>query len=154
MGMLLQCYRRGIESLGVDQFWVSRTAGKLKPEPEAIARDTLAVMLHGVLEGRGVTFKEIANGIGWVDVAVARASGSRVILHIVELKILKSGSVEGVAQLHNYLKKANRKDGWLVVVDARPPAKKKDLPTEVRLDDGRLARVVHVDINPPVPSGA
>lgn len=152
MGMLLQSFRRGVQSLGIDQFWKSRRAGQLKPYPEAIARDTLAVMLHGVLEGRSIALKEIASGIGRIDVSVARASGNRIVLDIVELKVLKSGALKGAAQLGRYLQNADRKEGWLVVIDARRPARKTPLPKRIQLNGSCVAHVVVVDINPPAPS--
>jgi hypothetical protein len=148
MRVLLDAFRRGVEALGIDMFWRSRATGALKPQPESIARDSLAVMLHGVLEGKGITLKEFATGTGWVDVGVVRASG----LQIVELKVLRGGRLKGAGQLGRYLSTHGLNEGWLVVVDARRPANKSPLPDRVELKHGRIANVVVIDINPPPPS--
>ncbi len=101
----------------------------------------------GVLSnGRGQLLREIASGVGFVDVVVRLGS----VPHLVEVKILR-GPFTGPAQLESYMVVENRREGWLVVFDARKPARKSLVPEVVRRPAGRV-RVVVIDVNPTIPS--
>ncbi len=104
-------------------------------------------MLKGVLDGRGNVLREFASGVGYVDIGIFLST-----LHIVEMKILKTGALVGPAQLDQYLRNEGRTEGWLVVMDARRPDRKPPLPGVVRLTGRRIAHVIVVDINPRPPS--
>ncbi len=145
---MLEQYRHGIESRAIDMFWKSRSARKLKPQPESIAKGAFALLAHGFLQGHGHFLREFASGVGFVDVGIILSS----LLHIVEFKILSTGAFTGPSQLEQYLRNEGRKEGWLVVIDARPAHLKTRLPTSVPLANGRIAHVVVVDINPTAPS--
>jgi hypothetical protein len=145
--LLLERFRHNVESCGIDMFWESRKRGVLRSRPEAIARDSLAVMVKYALDTKGVVLKEFQSGTGFVDIGIVLS-----ILHIIELKVLARGSLKGPEQLERYLKNEKRREGWLVVVDARPPGKKKPIPDVVQLKEGRVAHVVVIDINPVAPS--
>jgi len=144
---LLQGYAHAVESTGVGMFWDSRTKGRLKPKPESIAQGTLAVAIKLVLGNGGLVVREFELGVGFVDVGIFMSA-----LHIVEMKVLKAGKFTGAEQLSHYLRLERRREGWLVVIDARPPEKKTAIPAIVVLGDGRRAHVLVVDINPVVPS--
>ncbi len=144
---LLQGYAHAVESSGVGMFWDSRTKGHLKRKPESIAQDSLAVAVKLVLGSDGLVLREFQSGVGFVDVGIVMSA-----LHIVEMKILKSGTFTGAEQLAHYLRLEHRREGWLVVIDARPPAKKTPFPAKVALGGSRTAHVIVADINPVVPS--
>jgi hypothetical protein len=143
---LLQGYARSVESSGVEMFWDSRTKGRLKPKPETIARDSLAVAVRLVLGVDGLVLREFQLGTGFVDVGIVMSA-----LHIVEMKIL-TAKFTGAKQLGHYLRLQGRREGWLVVIDARPPEKKAELPAMVELGGRRRAHVISADINPVAPS--
>jgi hypothetical protein len=66
------------------------------------------------------------------------------------MKVLTSEFV-GVSQLQTYMKLEERREGWLVVFDARPLHTRTQLPIQIETEDGRI-QVVVVDINPVPPS--
>ena len=92
--------------------------------------------------------REIESGTGYVDISLALSR----VLHVIELKVLR-GRFEGVAQLLVYMKQEGRREGWLVVIDARPPNRKSQLPHEIRTS-GCVVRVIVIEINPIAPSRA
>lgn len=98
--------------------------------------------------GRGSVIREMASGIGFVDVAITFSSG---LLHVVELKMLKGLRVPGIAQLAQYMKHENRNEGWLVLFDARNRSHKREIPSLYRRAAGTI-RTVLIDINPTPPS--
>ena len=126
---------------------ISRKKGKLHDVPETIAQALLAVFAKGVLgDDRGLVLREFASGIGYVDLGIVFSS----TLHLVEIKILRDGELTGVEQLDTYMRTEGRKQGWLLVVDARR-VPKGDLPDSIRVGN-RLVHVVGVEINPIPPS--
>lgn len=147
MRLLLERFRHAVQSAGIDMFWTSRVAGRLKPQPESIAQSALAIMLKGVLDAPGKVFREYFVGVGYVDIGVVLST-----LHILELKVLKAGALVGPDQLDKYLRDEGCRAGWLVVVDARPPTRKPPLPTRIQLTGGRTCHVIAIDINPTPPS--
>jgi hypothetical protein len=117
-------------------------------KPESIAQAALALTVKVLVEGRVDVLREFKVGTGYADVGIFLSK-----LHIVELKILKSGQLIGPQQLDDYLRCWGQKKGWLVIVDARRPSKKKMLiPNTIQLTGGRVAHVVTIDINPVAPS--
>lgn len=100
------------------------------------------------LEGRGAAIREPVVGIGFVDVLVTFSSG---LLHVVELKMLKGRAVPGPAQLETYMKHKNRKEGWLVLFDARKWNRRTTIPRTIKRRSGTIRTVV-IDVNPVPPS--
>jgi len=142
-------FKRALESRAVGNFWLSRKAGRLRQRPEDIAQGLLALFFKGVLlHGGGFVLRELESGIGYVDVSIALSR----VLHLIEMKVLR-GRLEGVAQLFVYMKQEGRREGWLVVIDARPRNRKGQLPHEIKASAG-VVRVVVIDINPIAPSRA
>jgi hypothetical protein len=131
----------------VGNFWLSRKAGRLRHRPEDIAQGLLSLFFKGVLlcDG-GFVLRELESGIGYVDVSIALSR----VLHLVEMKVLR-GRLEGIAQLAVYMEQEGRPEGWLVVIDARPPHRKDQLQQEIKTSAG-VVRVIVIDINPIAPS--
>lgn len=100
------------------------------------------------LEGRGIAVREPVVGIGFVDVLVIFSSR---ILHVVELKMLKGHAVPGPSQLAAYMNHKNRKEGWLVLFDARKSNRKGPVPQIIKGRQG-VIRTVVIDVNPVPPS--
>jgi hypothetical protein len=147
IGAILRSFQRGTVARNIDIFWNSRKAGKLRTRPEKIAQSLLIEFLSGVISrGKGNLFREVASGIGFVDIVVMLATTQ----HVVELKILK-GKFSGPAQLATYMSNQGRRVGWLVVFDARKPSKKNPVPTVIQSPAG-VINVIVVDINPVPPS--
>lgn len=121
---------------------------KLRERPERLGQDMLGVFTRAKLAGRGSVIREMASGIGFVDVAVTFSSG---LLHVVELKMLKGSGVPGTAQLAQYMKHESRNEGWLVLFDARKPNNKQGVPSVFNRAAGTI-RTVLIDINPTPPS--
>jgi hypothetical protein len=144
----LEAFKRAVEARAIDAMWRSRAKGKLRSRPETIAQGLLAVFVQKVLwNGGGFVLREMASGVGFVDVAIIFASA----VHLVEMKVLKSGKLVGVSQLTSYMRTENRKQGWLVVFDARALKDRIELPSVISTDDG-VVRLIVVDINPVAPS--
>jgi len=101
-----------------------------------------------LLHGGGFVLRELESGTGYVDLSIALSR----VLHLIEMKVLR-GRLEGVAQLFVYMKQEARHEGWLVVIDARPPNRKGQLPREIKTSAG-VVRVIVIDINPISPSRA
>jgi hypothetical protein len=83
-----------------------------------------------------------------VDVLVTFSSG---LIHVVELKILKGKDILGPAQLATYMKHKCRKEGWLVLFDARKAQDRRTVPPIFNTASGAI-RTVLIDINPVAPS--
>lgn len=144
---ILEEFKHATESRAIDTIWASRTAGRLRPRPEKVAQGMLSEFLMGVLSIRGgELLRELASGIGFVDIAVRLGSVS----HLVELKVLR-GKLEGPAQLEVYMKTERRPEGWLVVFDARKPANRSAIASRQQTKAGTV-HIVCVDINPIPPS--
>ena len=144
---LLRLFKHAMESRAVDTIWSSRAASRLRPRPEKVAQGMLSLFAMGVLSnGRGNLLRELASGIGFVDLVVMFGC----VPHLVELKVLQ-GALTGVAQLATYMATENRQEGWLVVFDARPSERRSTLPATIQTSAGAV-RVVAVDINPIAPS--
>ena len=79
-----------------------------------------------LLHGGGYVLREIKSGTGYVDISLALSR----VLHVIELKVLR-GRFEGVAQLLVYMKQEGRREGWLVVIDARPPNRRANFRTRL-----------------------
>jgi hypothetical protein len=137
-----------VESRTVDVFWQSRKSNRLQRKPEKIGQALLAIYLIGVIPhgSRGLVLREMASGIGFVDIGVILSSK----LHLIEMKILSSKFV-GVSQLQTYMKTEGGNEGWLVVFDARPLSRREPIPEFVKTGDG-IVKVLTIDINPTAPS--
>ena len=99
------------------------------------------------LAGRGAAIREAVSGVGFVDALVTFSSG---LLHVVELKVLKTRDVPGPAQLATYMGHRSRKEGWLVLFDTRRPDRKTPVPPTFIVPNGTIRTVV-VDVNPTAP---
>ena len=145
---LLSEFSRAVQARCVDVFWRSRSARHLRNQPEQVGQALLATFLKGVLRiaNKGLVLREMASGIGFVDIAVILSN----IPHLIELKVLKS-SLKGVNQLSTYMRTEARKVGWLVVFDARHTSRKAPLPSKIKTPAG-LVNVICIDINPMLPS--
>lgn len=144
---ILEEFRHATESRSVDTIWASRARGQLRPRPEKVAQAMLAQFIMGVLSNRGgELMRELASGIGFVDIVVRLGTVS----HLVELKILR-GKLEGPAQLEAYMKSERRSVGWLIVFDARKPNKKSAIPSIQKTKAGTV-NIICVDVNPVPPS--
>lgn len=139
-------FRRAIEARALDSFWESRQKKKLVKRPERIGQALLEVFLKGVLHNKGFQLSQAKSGTGFIDVVVAFSSTP----HVVELKVLAKPRFRGPAQLATYMKREGRREGWLVVFDARAPGAAA-LPSTVATAAG-VVRVVPVQINPLPPS--
>jgi hypothetical protein len=145
---VLQLFKQGIEARAVDVIWKSRAKGQLRPKPEKVGQGLLAAFVMGTLSnGKGHLLREMGSGVGFVDVAIILGS----VLHLVELKVLLSGGFSGVAQLTEYMRTEQRRQGWLVVFDARRNDKQEPLPPKVDTKDGTV-RILVININPVAPS--
>ncbi len=144
---LLRLFKHATESRAVDTLWNSRSTGRLRPRPEKVAQGMLSLFAIGVLlNGRGNVLRELVSGVGFVDVVVMFGS----VPHLVELKVIR-GAFTGVAQLAAYMATEGRREGWLVLFDARPSNKRSALSEKIDVPAGTI-RVVVVDINPIPPS--
>ncbi len=139
---------RATEARAIDVFWQSRRRGKLNGRPEKIGQGLLAVFVSGVLSRStdGFVLREMLSGIGYVDVAVILSK----TLHLVELKIIRS-TFTGATQLQEYMRKEGRKEGWLIVFDARQASRRPPIARSTETGDG-VVRIFVVDINPAPPS--
>lgn len=147
MAAVLSSFKHAVEARAVDTIWESRAAGKLRPRPEKVAQGLLSVFVMKVVaDGGGQLLRELASGVGFVDVVVMFGA----VPHLVEMKILR-GTFTGVAQLQAYMKTEKRTHGWLVVFDARAHGKRPALPTVIPTKAGTI-RVVVIDVNPLPPS--
>ncbi len=132
----------------MDAFWNSRKDHILRSRAEKIAQPLLAVFAKGVVGSPGLVLREIASGIGFVDVGVSFAG----ILHLVELKILKA-KLTGVSQIATYMRTEGRRKGWLVLIDARQNLDREPIPGRIDSSSGAIATVV-VNVNPGAPHRA
>jgi hypothetical protein len=145
--LILQAFQRTVQGRTIDAFWKSRIAGTLNPRPETIAQTLLTQFIMGGLSRRsGHLFREVASGVGFVDIAVMFGATT----HLLELKV-QTGQFTGPAQLESYMVNENRKTGWLVVFDARSTNVRSDIPKRLKRND-RTISVVVIDINPIAPS--
>lgn len=108
----------------------------------------LGVFASAKLERRGAAIREPVVGTGFVDVLVTFSSG---LIHVVELKMLKDYYVPGPTQLATYMKHKNRKEGWLVLFDARKWDRKKPVEPTIKRACGTI-RTILIDVNPMPPS--
>ncbi len=145
---MLEEFKKTVEAEAVNSFWESRTKGKLRKRPEKLGQEILGVFASARLAGRGAAIREAASGTGFVDMLVTFSSG---LIHVVELKMLKSVALPGPAQLATYMKHKNRKEGWLVFFDARKWDRKKSVPMTIEQTAG-IIRTVLIDVNPVPPS--
>jgi hypothetical protein len=147
IGDLLRLFKHAMESRAVDTIWSARAVGRLRSRPEKVAQGLLSLFAMGVLSnGRGNLLRELASGVGFVDLVLMFGNVS----HLVEMKVLR-GAFTGVTQLAAYMVTERRHEGWLVVFDARPPGRRTALP-EQRDTPAGTVRIVAVDINPTPPS--
>jgi hypothetical protein len=145
---LLDLFKRAVESRAIDNFWKSRTKGKLAANPETAGQGLLGVFLQGVLDGRpGLAVREMASGVGWIDVLLVLASTP----HLLELKMLRGSGTPGVRQLGTYMANERRGEGWLVLFDTRNPSRRTGVPETITIPAGTV-QVVVVDVNPTPPS--
>jgi hypothetical protein len=143
---LLSEFKKAIEARALDTLWTSRKKGILRPKPEEIVQGALAMFARGVLGNDGLVLREIASGVGFVDVGIAFGK----TLHLVELKILK-GQLTGPNQLAAYMRTEQRREGWLLLIDVRKTRSAQNkTPETIDTPDG-VIRVVIVDANPHAP---
>ncbi|MEK6375745.1 MAG: hypothetical protein AABO58_23955 [Acidobacteriota bacterium] len=145
MASLLDAFKRVVEARAVDAFWLSRKKGHLRMKPEKIAQALLEVFAKRVVGFSGLVLREMASGIGFIDVAISFGA----VPHLVELKILTT-EMAGVNQLASYMRTEGRREGWLVLVDVRDSLAKGVIPARIETPSG-LIRTVVVDVNPPAP---
>ena len=102
----------------------TRMDATLRPRPFLLvsrsSQAALALTVKALVEEPIDVLCEFKVGTGYVDVGILLSK-----LHIVELKILKSGHLIGPEQLGEYLRLRGQKKGWLVIIDARRPGKKR-----------------------------
>jgi len=146
IGSIISGFRHAVEARAIDVFWNSRKKNHLAQRPEKVGQALFATFARGVLQNRGVVFREMASGIGFVDIAIILGSA----IHLIEMKLIRK-QVLGVSQLNTYMRTENRKRGWLVFFDARPAAKRQQIPALIAVPEGKIA-VVGIDINPTPPS--
>jgi len=138
-----------VESRAIDAFWESRTQNKLRAKPETIGQTLFAVFARGALGNNGLLIRELLSGVGFVDFAIILSK----VQHLIEVKIL-TRDFKGVSQLAHYMKNERRRNGWLLVLDARMPSQRKvAIQSKLLLPEG-LIRVFPIDINPIAPSRA
>lgn len=143
---ILHEFKCAIEARAIDALWISRKKSKLHNRPEKIAQALLAVFMKGTLGERGLVLRELYSGIGFVDVAVVIGRS----VHLMEIKIIE-GSIVGIEQIGDYMQTENRNEGWLVLFDARPEAKKKSIESHIILPHGTV-HILPININPIKPS--
>lgn len=145
---LLTSFCIGIESKGIDQFWISRKKNILQSRPEKIGQANLSIFTLGIFIDREDchVFREFGSGIGFVDVGIMFSS----TLHIIEIKIL-TDNLNGFSQLEQYMKNENRKEGTLLIFDARPTNKKIPIQKTLKRKSGKINTFL-IDINPTPPS--
>ncbi|MEO1019271.1 MAG: hypothetical protein AAFY56_16505 [Pseudomonadota bacterium] len=147
IGNILNEFKKGVEARAVDAFWKSRTQNKLRSKPETIGQTLIAMFIRGVLNGKGLAFREVGSGIGFVDIVVLLSTTP----HLIELKMLK-GKMTGASQIQTYMRTEGRNTGWLVLFDARPShARTEEIPSHIDVLEGRII-VLTIDINPTPPS--
>ena len=146
--LLLGEFRYAVEARAIDAFWKSRTKGQLKPHPESIGQSLLGVFVEKTIWDTKPShaYREVVSGVGFVDVGIHLTS----VTHLVEMKVLKSSFV-GPEQLETYMKTERRREGWLVVFDARDPVKKTPIVDVINTASGTI-HIVLIDINPVPPS--
>lgn len=147
IGRLLAAFKRSLESRGIDSFWLSRRAGRLRAKPEKIAQSLLAVFVQGALHDRGQVLRELQSGVGFVDVSILL---SAAVLHLVELKVV-TGTAIGWNQLSEYMKNEGRREGWLVLIETRSTGARTTGPPTIKTKHGTV-RVLTIDVNPIRPS--
>ena len=92
--------------------------------------------------------REVASGIGFVDVLVTFSSG---LVHVIEMKILRKKDIPGPAQVGTYMSHRRRREGWLLFFDARRANAKQPVPVAFKKSPGTIKTIV-IDINPIPPS--
>ncbi len=142
---LLSEFKKAVEARAIDTFWVARRRNRLRSKPEKIAQGLLAVFAKAVVGNDGIVIREVASGIGFVDVAVSFGGP----LHLIELKILK-GRVVGASQLATYMSTEGRPIGWLVLVDVRLNSDGGALPAKINVPEG-LIKILRIYVNPRAP---
>ncbi|MGI8408117.1 MAG: hypothetical protein ACR2L3_06370 [Actinomycetota bacterium] len=138
-------FKKTVEGRAIDAFWRSRKKHKLRSRPEKIAQGLLAVFAKGVIGKKGLVLREIAVGIGFVDVGLSFGG----VLHLIELKIL-AGHFTGVGQLSKYMQTEGRKSGWLVLIDIRRSREAPPVPVRTTTSAGTIS-ILMVDVNPTAP---
>lgn len=147
IGRILDEFRAAVEARAIDPFWESRKKNRLTTNPERIGQALLAVFIRGVLDGKGLSFREVGSGIGFVDIVVVLST----VPHLLELKVIRS-EITGANQLQSYMRTEVRNSGWLVLFDARPHEKRyEETPSRIDVPEGCI-RVLSIDINPIPPS--
>lgn len=148
IGVLLSEFKRAVEARAVDAFWDSRRKRRLRSKAEKIAQGLLAVFAKGVVGSHGLVLREMASGIGFVDVGVSFGG----VLHLIELKVLK-GQLTGANQLAAYMKTEGRGEGWLVLIDVRQDPNPDAVPTRIDTSAGPI-KTLRVGVNPAAPHAA
>jgi len=142
---LLSEFKVAVEARAVDAFWDSRTNQRLRSKPEKIAQGLLAVFARGVLGSDGLVLREIASGIGFVDVGISFGR----VLHLIELKLL-SAQLTGPNQLASYMRTEQRNEGWLLLIDVRRTGNSHAIPAIINTAAGQI-KTVTVSANPIAP---
>jgi hypothetical protein len=119
----------------------------LRKRPEKLGQEIFGVFAHTKLSTRGFAIREGVSGIGFVDVLVTFSSG---LVHVIELKMLKGTDIPGPAQLSTYMKHFRRKEGWLILFDARDFGRRQPVARTLKTGSGTI-RTLIIDINPVPP---
>lgn len=91
---IIRGFGQAIEARAIDAFWESRNKNKLAKRPEKIGQALFATFARGVLRNRGLVFREMSSGIGFVDIAIILGS----TLHLIEMKLIRT-QVTGITSL-------------------------------------------------------
>lgn len=142
---VLTRFKNAVESRAPDAFWISRKRGVLRPKAEKLAQALLAVFAKAILKSDGLVLREVASGIGFVDIGIVFGR----VLHLVEIKILK-GKLQGAGQLSHYMATECRRAGWLVLIDVRAFTNRDPIPSSI-IDSSGPIRTVLIHVNPRPP---
>lgn len=146
LDLLLERFCGFAKSRLISSFWISRKKGNLAPKAEIIAQGHLSSFLAGHFKETAFIDRELASGIGYVDISVTYNN----IRHLLELKVIRQGEVFGIGQLYQYMQTEAVKDGYLIVFDARK-LKGERIPKNKKISD-QIIKVWAVNINPSLPS--
>ena len=148
IAILLSEFKLSVEAKGIDAFWESRKKHRLRSRPEKIGQALLAVFAKAVVSNNGLVLREIASGIGFVDLGISFGKS----LHLIEMKVVTKKFI-GAQQLATYMKTEGRTQGWLVLIDARKSNARTTIPPAVKTHAGFIKTVL-VDVNPLAPHDA
>lgn len=110
-------FKENTERNGINSFWESRIKGKLKPQPEEIAKFGL-ISFFRATEFYTHIGSENEEGVGKCDILTVSKKNEK---NIIELKIVKSKRdiEKGIEELLYYITKEGLKEGYLILFDTR-----------------------------------